>query len=325
MTMTTGAPPEANAGVLRRWATEQLELPAEVSAKESRAAFMQRLRDEDFMPPLAWQQASRALLGRGASESLTAQVLTEEEARLRAEVESFAVEFFSLEIDEREKRWRLLRDQSAFSPPLTARLRALEKGLRVPGESDGMNPKQRELARDIRELFVLRPQARAVRRQELFRQFSPPTIDLDVVAHGFFAAFPELAALEPDFLHHLATWNLRAAQRRENRVQRRAAVASANSSGSDGNWKAPVWIIVACLAVFFRFLGSMSNTSAPAYKPIPIPTFPKFDLDRFNRDLDDPRFQQQPIMDAVLKKTLEDAQKANSEREKKATQRDNRP
>lgn len=313
--MTTGTPPEPASDALHRWAAEQLEFPPDVSPKESRAAFMLRLRDEDFMPPLCWQQASRALLGGKPSETLAAEVRTQEEARLRAAVETFAVEFFLLDVAAREQRWKELCRQCAFSPPLMARLRGLERGLRLAGQSDLPNPSHRELAGYVRELFVLRPHARATRRQELYQQFSPEDIGrLSPAAQGIFSSYPELGALDPDFLRHLATWNVRAAKRRENRERRRTPVAAGNSSSSDGNWKAPVWVIVACITVFLRFIGSMSSSSNPPYKYVPPPTFSMPELERIKQA--DP--------DEMIK-MLDDLRKRNRDRELKATQRDTRP
>jgi hypothetical protein len=218
MTMTTGTPPESSNSVLCRWAAEQLELPADVSAKESRSAFMQRLRDEDFMPPRSWQQASRALLGGVASENVAARAFNEEEGRLRSVVETFAVEFFSLDVPMREQRWRELRDQCAFSPPLTARLRSLERGLRVSGESPMANPSQQELAGYVRELFVLGPRARAARRQKLLHELTHESRQpLANAADVFRSEHPMIAALERDLVGQLESWNRRAWKRHENR------------------------------------------------------------------------------------------------------------
>jgi hypothetical protein len=289
--MTTGTLPESEMQRLKRWAAEQLDLPRDVSASEARAAFLARLRDEDMMPPLRWQQAHRALAGH-TSPAVTAQVLAEEEDRLRDEVESFAVEFFRLEVGPRELRWRELRQQCAFSPPLTARLHALEPGLRVvPGQIHD-NPALGELENHLCELFVLRPHERAVRRQQLIFQSAPGVRSrLAQAALSLSKAQPHLAALEPTLIHQLTTWNARAAKRGSNRSKRQrqtAAIVSGGGSSGGNTWGSYWWVAIIAL-IIIRALSSTSSTSrtyVPPRNTFLPPTFPRVDF----RPVTFPRF-----------------------------------
>jgi hypothetical protein len=207
--MTTGR--NAAAPDLKRWAADQLGLEPEAPPAEAGAALLRRLPAVGFVPPPAWQEALH-LLRDGTPPGGLALLGVED--RLRREVDDFAVEFFTLPVAERRQCWQGLAARCAFSPPLTARLRALEPGLRADaGKPIDGNPRLVRLAGQVRELFVLGPAARAVQRQALLRDLDGDLAEWVAVAGELRTRHGAVADLEPELIAQiLGAWQTRQEQ-----------------------------------------------------------------------------------------------------------------
>ncbi len=314
--MTTGTPPDLAERCVRRWAAAQLDLPADVSLADAKAAFLSRVRDEDFMPPAHWQQAYHVLAGAPPSPAVLGQALADDENRLRTEVEKFAVDFFRFDVPTRLSHWQTLAAECAFAPPLAARLAGLERGLRVVPPS-GPERKQggeivddicnwetlhvaqvvqrsdvHELVDYICELFVLRPHARAVRRQEIFKELGPDNVGrlaqaVPELAH----ALPAVASLDPVFLEQLTNFHRRAWARVTNRAEREAASAPAPSSrGSGGNYWWVIFVAIAVIRLCAGMGSSSTRSTIPQLPPSVMPPPPPvnalhFDMQQWKQSL----------------------------------------
>ncbi len=159
----TGIDPERQERRLR-WAAEQLALSPSAAPEKVRAVWLRSLPDEDFVPPSELRWALEALLRRqpeGGWEARADEAASvAEEERLRGEVEVFAEQFWDLPSDERRGHWQELMDSCAFAPVLLARLRPLEAGLAIDPREPNEEMGAVELAKYVRELFVLRPEPR---------------------------------------------------------------------------------------------------------------------------------------------------------------------
>jgi hypothetical protein len=137
-----------------RWA-EELGVPAGATAGAALSAFLRALPASGFAPAPSRVAALNALAGTGAPTGPDAEI----EELLRGEVEAFARSYWELEPGERLTRWAELSRRGADAP----RLRELEPGLDVPRRQlSGVVAEA--LAAVMRELFVLPPRERAVRR-----------------------------------------------------------------------------------------------------------------------------------------------------------------
>ena len=270
-----GPPPPSP---FRRWATEQLELPVDATTAQARAVLRDRLRDEDFVPPLRWQQAVQVLSEKRAPGQLPpAAVLFDEERRLLEEVGVFAGKFFELPPDERRARWQELLDQSVAQPLVQRRLRALEIGLRVSTQPVDGGAECAELAEQTRELFALHGTLRAARRQAFLARVQPRLGDYEAAAQRLAKTHPELTMLEPELIEPLAGASSRRwaahADRARAAPPQPAYTANPGPSGSGSAWIAVVLIMVVLGAI--RGLTS-SSSGTRSYQPTytPRPTLP---------------------------------------------------
>jgi hypothetical protein len=293
MSTTTGTPPETTARLLTRWAAEQLELEPNVSLREARAAFVAKLPDEDFVPPLRWQQAYRVLGADAVGPAVVVQALADEETRLRTEVECFAVEFWQLNGERRRERWQEIFAACAALPTLAARLRALEPGLKIATEAAPSDAAARELIEILRELFILRPLPRAIRRQEFLRELGADRIRQMEKAARELRGTP-FAALAPDLIEQLTSWSYRAELRPKVRRQREKAAAAAAAaerarSTSSGNSGRFAWLYIAIAVGLIRVcaggFNQKSSYNPPSHTP---PTFTmQFNVKLWQQSLDD--------------------------------------
>ncbi|HZT79470.1 MAG TPA: hypothetical protein VFA26_04595 [Gemmataceae bacterium] len=185
-----------------RWAARQLGVAAGAGPGPARAALLQGLEGHGFVPPPLRQQAWEVLSGNEPAASFSDPP---EEAGLRSDVEAFAARFFALAPAARQERWRELADRCAFSPPLSARLRELGRGLTAEPEAPELAaPHVRELAGHAAALFVLRPQPRAARRQLLLQEMAQDLDAWEGAARQLQKQHPDLAALEPVLIEQLS-------------------------------------------------------------------------------------------------------------------------
>src|SRR5262249_25610102 len=138
--------------------------------------YFRKLRESDFLPPRSLRQALRILDGTPAPAEPDRQWLFEEEGRLRAEVTSFAEEFFTLPVTQRRQRWDALLSSCQRVPPLVARLQALKAGLNVENQSLPLDKSLHgQLAEHLLQSFPLPPLTRAASRQAFLCQIEAPS------------------------------------------------------------------------------------------------------------------------------------------------------
>ncbi len=225
--MTTGTPLEQVPFELRAWTMRQLALDPGATPADVRSIFVQRLAEEDFVPPWRWQQAfsvvhrpaeaAGRVLGHG-------QLFADEEERLREEVSAFAGDFFTLGPEERKRRFSQLWEACEPYPALTDWLRELAPWLTlVPAVPE--DPRVAELADHVRRLFVLRPGARAGRRRALLQEMQAELSLWEAAADQLCRSQLALASLEPVLIQYLRTWRKQMAERRVRALQQNQQVS----------------------------------------------------------------------------------------------------
>jgi hypothetical protein len=271
--MTTGTNPDVNP-VARRWAARHLKVPENASRAETRRAYLKKLRDGDFLPPSAVRHAFRILDGKNGAAQGDEEWLVEEEGRLRAAVESFAAEFFTLSATERREHWQALLFRCETVPPLTARLRALEAGLDL--ETEGLPSGQSQqglLAEQLLHSFPLAPMAQAASRQAFLREIEEPSAAdhrlWEKAAKYLLAEWPALAALDYELIQHVAKLRSRLKRKRTMHQRSQRQPPAPVAGGKKGN---PWWLLLIVFGMVSGLVRSLttSNNSTPSVTPSPI-------------------------------------------------------
>jgi len=280
------------------WAAREVGLSPDATRAEIRAGLLREVTRDGFVPPPLRQQAWEILSApRDSAPPWPPAALLAEEARLRGEIDDFAASFFATPVEVRRRRWQELSAVCAFSPPLAARLAALEPGLGLdlrPGDIG--NPRTAQLASHVAGLFVLAPAARAAQRQAVLRSLQTDIAGWEETARQLLAVSPALAALEPTLLASILGFReqqQRLARLREGRQHsgrlppaRRAVApvrpAPAPSSPSAGGGRALGWVAVVVIGIVVRVCigGLGSRSSSP---PPPQIDIPKFDPEEHER------------------------------------------
>jgi hypothetical protein len=268
---------------LKGWAAAQLAVSADTAPAEVRAVFLRRLAQTNFVPPPLLHRAYGLLHDRQPTPAEDRvgyeAALYAEEVRLREEVETFVQGFFDLLPGDRRRRWEELVDQCAWSPPLAARLEALEAGLDVLAiDGPETEPLTGQLVQRLRKIVLARPHARALQRQawrELIEQFP----EYRKAARYVRQACPRLAALEPGLL---------------DTVQRKAVYrkpASTTDAGGFPPWALWPIIVIVLSVIRVASTGPASKPTQPRFTPPPnlprsapalpqaMPSLPGHDLD----------------------------------------------
>ncbi len=168
------------------WA-EQLSVPAGADPEAALAAFLRSLPGYDFLPPPERAAAVNALAAAAVPVGKDGTT----ERLLREEVDGFAARFWALDPADRRTEWAELVRRGAPA----ARLRALEPGLDVnPGPL--ADPAAGELAALVRELFLLPPRDRAIRRNTWLAARAGEADRWRAAFATVLAAAPALAALD---------------------------------------------------------------------------------------------------------------------------------
>jgi hypothetical protein len=257
----------------RSWAAEQLGVVADAPPAEVRAALLRRLPEAGFVPPPAWRRACRVLSGEAVHGAVDEDVRLAHDDRLRAEVEEFTRGYWGLAPEQRRRRWETLR-AGCSSPPLTARLEALEAGLDAAAEPGGIGregPELAELAALIRSLFVLRPAERALARQEFLLRVRRQPHSWERAAKRLRRRYSNLAALDPGLVGELLDWRSRRkrAERGRTRINQGQVQAAARSQNS-GAGRAGVGVLVGVAVVLARLAsGGLSHNSDLHRAPTP--------------------------------------------------------
>ncbi len=209
----------------RIWAAERLGIRPDSSARDFSVALLSRVEEDDFVPPLVVRQAWEVAVGKQASEPFPLDELLEDE--LHSDVENFARQFFEMPVPDRVRAWRQLFEQAASWPRLKARLTNLRPGLQVefPAVS-AKNPHAQELIASARELFILPPAQRALRRREILRQSLQTQLrPWQNAARTIRWRYRSIAALSPDLILSLAASRRTIARARRNYTLRLSAPA----------------------------------------------------------------------------------------------------
>jgi hypothetical protein len=264
--MTTGTKPEVHA-VARRWAAELLGVQENASSVEAKRAYLLKLRECDFLPPQSLRRALRILDGSLVPAKPDEEWFVEEEDRLRAEVASFAQEFFALPMTKRRERWAALLSRCQIVPPLMARLLALKPGLEVETQNLALDQSFRgQLAAHLLQSFPLPALDQATSRQACLR---PIEVSSAAVSHKLWekaaryllAEWPALAALDKELVQHIA--KLRSQLKRQSKAHRRSQWnrQASTASSEKGNLR---WLIllVPILTAIMRGVPTSNNSSS---------------------------------------------------------------
>jgi hypothetical protein len=144
----------------RARAAGALSLAEDSTAEDALSAFLRTLPASGFVPQGASVAALNALAGRAVPHD------PEESGGigLPDEVEEFARRFWTLEPAERSARWAALAEQPADART-SVRLAALKIAVGLDARTPA-DPVEAEIAALARDLFLLAPGARSVRRNE---------------------------------------------------------------------------------------------------------------------------------------------------------------
>ncbi len=272
-------------------AAAALGLPPGADADAARAAFLRRLAAEDFAPPEATVAAANALTG--ADLPLTPDAVAAEAEAFRGEVETFAADYWSLPPADRRARWADLSVRCRDGQT-AAYLRHLEGGLGVEAVPQS-DPAAEELAGLVRELFLLRPRPRAVRRAEWLAARSANEASWADAVRRLRTEAPAIVSLDPSLIDRLepATWTPAAVPADawrpsepvsdegmhraidEFRQRRAASEQAAGRRRREGPKLTPGWsgAAVALLFIIVRCAGLSSSSreaSSPARPDAPV-------------------------------------------------------
>lgn len=269
--MTTGTNPDP-ATLLRRRAAEVLEVSEDATAAEARRAFFRHYREQDFAPPSALRHACGVLTGQPIPAAVEAEWRREDEDGLRDEVEAFAAAFFTFAVAQRRERWEALLARCTDTPPLAARLQALQVGLDLDVERLPLGqPFHGELARQVLDTFALPALAQAAARQAFLRRIADPAAAAsqrawEKAARYLLAEWPALAGLDTELLQQVARLRARLKHLGKRASQRHGQGAIAPKA-EPAPWTTLInvgfVILIGLVAAAIRSSGILDTPSAP--------------------------------------------------------------
>jgi hypothetical protein len=250
-----------------------LGVPAAAPAAAARAAFLRQLADEQFLPPEPLTAAANVLAG--AAVPLTDYGRACEAGLRRDDLRAFAAAYWSLPPADRRARWAELGDGCRHDSEVFRFRRDLEPGLHLAVILH-QNPLVEDVAAAIRELFLLGPRERAIRRAAWLAERADRVRDLADAVRRLRTDDPGLAALDPDLSRRLASGVPLAAVSAGRGLERSEEVwaeavaptahrtaQSAPEPASGGiNWTA-VFVILSALGAILRAVSSGSQSSPP--------------------------------------------------------------
>jgi hypothetical protein len=179
----------------RSRAAELLKVPIEANSGTVASIFLVELPRTDFVPPSDSVSALNSIVGLGLP------VDSESRPTLREEVEEFAQRYWELIPADRLATWLTLCTRSPDDPTAN-RLLMLQSGLELPG-TPFPDPKIEHVAAIARELYVLMPRERAIRRNEWLLANTKGHGELSATASAMKKDHPAFAALDPDLFARL--------------------------------------------------------------------------------------------------------------------------
>lgn len=263
--------------------------------ERERADFLRRLADADFCPPEGRVAAFNAVAGTALP--VTPEAAAEAAAEVRGRVDEFAEGYWQLPPAERRAEWERLSGWPADAPT-AAHLKHLERGLDVVPATH-RDPPLADLAATARELFTLRPRARAVRRLE-WLDARPRSIDWHATVGRLWATDAASAELDPPLVNFLddptppptavGEGEPPPARRVSQRDPPRLRETGRGSSGG-GGWGGRAGIGGVVLAVIMLgrvFMACGGAKTGPSYSPSyspPTYNYPSYTPPTFNDTL----------------------------------------
>jgi hypothetical protein len=264
---------------LKAWAADQLQVAVGSAPPEVRAGYLRQTRNEFGAPNLNAREALLILTGRTCARPALALEATE--LQLHREMDDFASRFFSLPIAERKAEWERLYIRGRGFVRVDARLEALRPGIYIVLPKFDHDRHLGELVAEVCELFVLRPPARAARRQDRLAETHrrgnwlrwSQTADLLRNKHA------AIASLEPEFIARLADADaLEQKKKKLKRIMRASAEPVAGTQKPTSRWRWMIFTAAALMIVRLIAAGVSSNNPSPRFVPSPnIKAAPNFD------------------------------------------------
>jgi hypothetical protein len=214
------------------WARNQLPLRESIPHATARQAFLQRLEEEDFLPPAHLPYVLAVLEAKAGSPGPNEEVSVAEVADCqRLRVEGFARQFFQIPVGQRREQWLRWKASCAGVPALTARLDRLEPGLDLdPQRLVVADPKLRELILEASGIFVLRPFEAAQGRAMFFQRTGTSSEDMaqwETAVRNLQKKYPNYVILAPELIEGVLRWRNCVME-----LARRRAFAQARQPGS---------------------------------------------------------------------------------------------
>ena len=182
----------------RERAAAVLGVPVAATAGEAAGAFLATLPRHEFVPPGDAVAAFNALADVSVPPDPDGE--TEPGLSVAERVEDFARQFWSLAPAERAAEWMALSRQARDAA--ASRLLALQPGLEVATHALS-DPDAEEVAVLARELFLLPPRERAVRRNEWLLANASRHGELAQAVKPITRLRPDLVALDPQLFARL--------------------------------------------------------------------------------------------------------------------------
>jgi hypothetical protein len=124
---------------------------------------------------------------------------------MRTEIDAFGEQFWSMPPAERQTRWRELAARAANDPPSQLRLGRIEPALDLRPTGPAFSGAQGVIVLALKEISLLPPPRRAVRRAEFLRELRPPHSLWKRAADLVRDARPDIAALDRTLMNRLMT------------------------------------------------------------------------------------------------------------------------
>jgi hypothetical protein len=281
---------------IRERAASSLDVAPTATAEEVRAAFLLRLASGGFVQREESIIAANTL--GGTELPLSPNGKEELESLQRDAVEAFANSYWSLEPARRRIHWQELTKE-VIDIQAKSRLAGLENGLGQI-EKEHINALVNEIASAVRELYVLGPRDRVVRRTSWLEERCDRFDDFHHAARRLSADEPELAKLEPELLRELtkgsafepipaidsaiaeaerSKWAALAAAKLQRKMvkQRLRAERTREETSNGGSTSSKLgWVVVPIIIAVVRvFIGLGSHTDRTT-----TPTYPSYRADQ---------------------------------------------
>jgi hypothetical protein len=259
---------------LKAWAADQLQVELQSPPAQVRAAYLRQMQHDNGGPNLTAREAMLILTGRNNAARPTLALEAAEE-KLQREVDDFASRYFALAIAERKVEWESLRGRGQGFVRVDTRLAALRPGLYIVLPHLDRRSIVGQLVLVVCELFVLRPSARAAKRQSCLEEVkrSGEWTAWAEAAQALRKSHAAVAALEPEVVATLADAVVRERDKEQLGRRMRKVAQPAGGGNRFSYWW--VWLVVMCLLTCARACNTGSSTKTD---PSVVPQQPEFKM-----------------------------------------------